>query len=68
MEPKEKAKELVEEMVEHQANSGNKIEHRAKVRALIAVDLLLDNVSIWRYKSAVNYWQAVRKEITKVTL
>ena len=62
MTPKEKAIELVDKMYHYQWRE----KQRAKECALIAVDEILKNDTIFLYVHHFDFWQQVKQEIEKI--
>jgi hypothetical protein len=80
MTPKEKAKELVDKMYQHQWRKDTIEFRNAKQCALIAVDVILNDIMFWWYTpnkesitgdmiyfiSQKTYWKEVKTEIEKL--
>jgi hypothetical protein len=65
MTPKEKAEELVNKM-KYPMNGVYVISHVANELALIAVDEILKNDTIFLYVHHLDFWQQVKQEIEKL--
>ena len=65
MTPKEKAEELVDKM-QYPMDGVYVISHVANELALIAVDEILKNDTIFLYVHHLDFWQQVKQEIEKL--
>jgi hypothetical protein len=65
MTPKEKAKELVDKM-KYPMNGVYVISHVANELALIAVDEILKNDTIFLYVHHLDFWKEVKHEINNL--
>ena len=65
MTPKEKAEELVNKM-KYPMNGVYVISHIANELALIAVDEILKNDTIFLYVHHLDFWKEVKQEIEKL--
>lgn len=67
MKPKEKAKELVDKMYQHQWRKDTIEFRNAKQCAIIAVDEILEIVPKNNgWQTSLEYWQQVKQEIEKL--
>jgi hypothetical protein len=64
MTPKDKARELVYKYSKFQSGYG--YEYKAKQCALIAVDEILKNDTIFLYVHHLDFWKEVKQEIEKL--